>query len=735
VAVADLYAHPRVGALAVVLEDLGAGPVRLDRTVRPIRPKTQIGQLLALLPLRTLAAGRWTAWTMIVSVLASAVLDAAWAPDVPWSVALLTGVLFLVAPVRMGLAALLIRAVLRGIRPGSYLRGGKVHLRLWLAGRIQDELAAVSAAGAPWLQRYARALGADIAPGVDLHSLPPVTGFLSVGAEAAVEPEVDLGGSWIDGDRIHVGRVSVGAGARVGARSMLGPGAHVGAGAAVAPGSLVLGTVPAHQSWSGSPAEPVATRDRDAWTVERPPRGRRWWLGYVASSVLVAALPVLAVVAAGSVVVRAGWAWLPLATLLGYAVLALLVLLTVRLCSLLVVPGQHPTRSARGLAVWTTVRVLDEARTWLFPLYAGALTPLWLRLLGARVGRGVEASTVLLIPALAQVNDHAFLADDTLIGCYELNRGWMRVERVKVGKRAFVGNSGMVSAGRKVRRESLVAVLSAAPGRKKVKAGSSWLGSPPTRLRRAAAEPDGQRTYDPPTRLRVARALMETLRLVPLLLHVLLHLGVALTLLALLRWHVLAVLALGGVVMIAAGVVAALVTWAAKWTIVGRHTPGDHPLWSAFVWRNELADTFTEVLAAPWFASVTQGTVVLNVWLRMLGARIGRGVWCDTYWLPETDLVDLRDGATVNHGCVVQTHLFHDRVLTMDTVTLQAGATLGPNSVILPAATLGRHSTVGPVSLVMRGELVPAQTRWIGNPIGPWDDAAPEDRTDRKVAR
>ena len=733
VAVGDLYAHPTVGGLAAVLEELGAGPARLDRTVRPIRPKTQIGQVLALLPLRTLAAGRWIAWAMLVSVLAGGVLDLAWAPDLPWPVVALTAVLFLVPPVRMGLTALLVRTVLRGVRPGSYPRGGKVHLRLWLADRIQTELAAVSAAGAPWLPRYARALGADIAPGVDLHALPPVTGFLSVGSRAAVEPEVDLGGTWIDGDRIHVGRVRVQAGARVGARSMLGPGADVGPEAEVAPGSLVQGSVPAGEYWSGAPAVRVARRARGAWTDAVPPRGRAWWWGYAAASILVAALPVLSVAAGAWVVLRLGWVWLPLAVLAGYAVLALLVLLVVRVCALAIEPGHHPTRSARGLAVWTTIRVLDEARTWLFPLYAGALTPVWLRLLGARIGRGVEASTVLLIPSLAQVNDHAFLADDTLIGGYELSHGWMRVERVKVGKRAFVGNSGMVSSGRKVPREALVAVLSAAPRRKSVKAGSSYLGSPPTRLRRAAGEAETSRTYAPPLRLKIARGLIETLRLVPLLLHVLLHLGVAVTLLALLRWNVLAAFALGGVVMIAAGVVAALVAWAAKWAIVGRHTVREHPLWSSFVWRNELADSFTEVLAVPWFASVTQGTIVLNVWLRMLGARIGRGVWCDTYWLPETDLVDLRDGATVNHGCVVQTHLFHDRVLSMDTVTLQAGATLGPNSVILPAATLGRHSTVGPLSLVMRGESVPAQTRWIGNPIGPWDDTTddtmPDDTT------
>ena len=51
----------------------------------------------------------------------------------------------------------------------------------------------------------------------------------------------------------------------------------------------------------------------------------------------------------------------------------------------------------------------------------------------------------------------------------------------------------------------------------------------------------------------------------------------------------------------------------------------------------------------------------------------------------------------------------------------------GPNSVILPAGTLGKHATVGPVSLVMRGESVPNRTRWIGNPIEPWVDSATDD--------
>jgi non-ribosomal peptide synthetase-like protein len=733
IAVGDLYEHPSVAGLAAALEEHGGTVVASNRKVVPIRRKTQVGQLLALVPLRSLAAARWCSWLMLGSALLHGQL--AWLPTFPLWLLILTSWFLLVPPGRMTLAAVLARVVLRGVEPGSHPRGGKIHLRIWLAERIQDELAAAGLGGAPWFPFYARLLGARIDKGVDLHTLPPVTGLLTVGPGAAVEPEVDLRGHWIDGDLVHVGALAIGAGARIGARSMLAPGAVVGAGAEVAPGSLVVGEVPDDEFWSGSPAVRVARHARGPWSTDAPPRQALWLVVYAAVSLLLAALPGLAALAGALVLwpavdgsdslgdaVRALLPWLPLAVLVGYAVLAALVLLLVRAFALGLDPGHHPVRSATGVRIWGTVRVLDEARTWLFPLYSSALTPLWLRLLGARIGKGVEASTVLLIPKLTTVNDHAFLADDTLIGGYELGGGWIRVEHVKIGKRAFVGNSGMAAPGRKVPKAGLVAVLSAAPARAVAKAGQSWLGSPPTRLRRTSGDVDASRTYTPPRRLHVLRGLVETCRLVPMLVGALLDATVAVTLLVLLDAGPWQTVAFGGCVLAAAGVVAALVTALAKWLLVRRHRRSEHPLWSGFVWRNELADTFTEVLAARWFASVTQGTPALNLWLRLLGARIGRGVWCDTYWLPETDLIELGDGATVNAGCVVQTHLFHDRVLSMDTVTLKAGATLGPNSVILPAATIGRHATVGPVSLVMRGEGVPSRTRWIGNPIGPWEE-------------
>jgi non-ribosomal peptide synthetase-like protein len=391
----------------------------------------------------------------------------------------------------------------------------------------------------------------------------------------------------------------------------------------------------------------------------------------------------------------------------------------VRLLGVGMVEGYHAVHSRVGWQVWTTERLMGLARIGLYPLYASLATPTWLRLLGAKIGKDVEASTVIALPKMTTVNDGAFLADDTMVGTYELRGGWLHVAPSRVGKQAFLGNSGMTAPGRSVPKRGLIGVLSSTP--RKAKKGSSYLGLPPMPLRRAVEQGDTSRTYHPPRRLKIARGLVELCRVLPLMLSAALAVLVVAGLLAAHAvggWLLAALVA--GPLLVAAGIVAALLASLAKWALVGQLRAVDHPLWSSFVWRGELADMFVELLAVPWLAGPASGTPVLTAWLRTMGAHIGRGVWLESYWLPESDLVHLGDGATVNRGCVVQTHLFHDRIMSMDTVRLDEGATLGPNGIVLPGAGIGARTTVGPGSLVTRGDAVPADTRWLGNPISSW---------------
>ncbi|MGY4980201.1 Pls/PosA family non-ribosomal peptide synthetase [Streptomyces sp. 900105755] len=720
-AVLDIYQQPVLRKLARRLEesvqDDGA-----ERTIAPVPRSAQFVQVLLLLPLFTLLGLRWT---VVLAALGNVLGGYGWLPTAPWWLVGLGALVLFTPPGRIAVAAGGARLLLRGVKPGTHPRGGSVHLRLWAAERLAESAGATTLTGS-WLERYARALGAKIGPEVDLHSLPPVTGLLRVGRGAAVESEVDLSGSWLDGDRLVIGQVRIGAHAVVGTRSMLFPGARVGKRAEVAPGSAVTGQIPTGQRWAGAPAVKLGKAKRN-WPKHRPQRGTHWRVMYGLTGLGLSALPVLSGVAALLVAGRfvapgdglagalrgAAVALVPATLAFGLAY-ALLILVSVRLLSLGLRTGTYPTHSRTGWQAWTVSQLMDRSRETLFPLYAGLVTPVWLRLLGMRIGRGAEVSTVLALPSLTTVGEGAFLADDTLTAPYELGGGYVRIGRAEIGRRAFLGNSGMTAPGRSVPDGGLVGVLSATP--KKAKKGTSYLGLPPVKLPRSAADGDQSRTYEPPVRLLWARALVETCRIVPVLCSVALAGLTVAALCALGAWAPL----LSGPVLLGAGAVAGLVSVLAKWALVGRHRSGEHPLWSSFVWRNELADTFVEVLAVPWLAGSVPGTPVLTAWLRGLGARIGRGVWVESYWLPETDLVTLEDAATVNRGCVLQTHLFHDRILRTDTVVLREGATLGPGGIVLPGSTIGARTTLGPASLVMAAESVPDDTRWLGNPIEAW---------------
>jgi non-ribosomal peptide synthetase-like protein len=733
ITVGDLYDNPRLGRLAQLLDSWDPTAGVVERSVTPTPRRTGWIQAAASLPLATLTGLQWVTWSAVANNVGAWLRpEVDWLIRLDWWIVFVAFVVFITPLGRMTYAALCVRLLLRGVGPGDYPRGGSVHLRLWCAERLVESSGASNISGAPWIIAFARALGATIGRGVDLHSLPPVTGLLTLGDGASVEPEVDLAGWWIDGDIVQIGAIAVKPGATVGSRSTLFPGAIIGRDAIVEPGSGVRGRVRAREQWAGSPAV-RAGKARPGWPAQRPVRRTRWAVVYGISALVLAAIPLvslgagLALVATCvascgrlyDVAVRAA-ALIPAATLVSLLTYAVITAVLVRLLSIGITAGYHPVRSRVGWQVWLTERVLDAARTYLFPLYASLLTPLWFRILGAKVGRNTEISTALVLPKFTTIDDGAFLADDTMVASYELGGGWLHIDEARVGKHAFLGNSGITGPGRRVPKNGLVAVLSAAPG--KAKAGSSWLGSPPVRLRRVAADTDASRTFAPPPRLRVARALIETLRLVP----VMVSFGIGVFVLLGVQYlavhaGVATAAACSGLLLLVAGAAACCIAAAAKWLVVGRIRVSEHPLWSPFVWRNELSDAFVETVAAPWFANAATGTPVLTLWLRLLGAHIGRGVWCETYWLPEADLVTLADGASVQRGCVVQTHLFHDRVMAIDTVELDAGATLGPHCVALPAARIGTSATVGPASLVMRGDAVPAHTRWQGNPIAPWD--------------
>jgi non-ribosomal peptide synthetase-like protein len=728
-AVADVYNHRRLGELAARLDETGEADALTRTPPAPVRSRRGLVQLAGVLVLLGFGAMQW-----LVGILAyNRWQGAGLGPQVGWGWLIAAWVLLVSAPGRAMIVLVARRVLLGRLKPGRYPRRGRLACRLWFVERLAEICRLDRLAGTPWAVRYARICGAEVGAGARLGTLPPVTGLLRIGAGATLEGDVDVHGWWIDGDELVVGELRVGPGARIGTRAVLMPGADIGAGAEVEPGSVVGGHVPAGERWAGSPAryEGPAGTDWPSGAPEPSRRRRRWKFMYGVGLAAINVLPLLAAVP-GVLLLSAlgpgpGTLRFPLAAILASALViaasflvsyALLVAVLVRGVARLLVPGWHSDDGGGAWALWFTEALMAGTRGVLFPLYSSLYTRRWLRLLGLRVGGRTEVSTPVGLNRLATLGETSFLTDDVVFATGRARDGWLQLAPIEVGSRTFIGNSAILRSGTKLGDDSLVGLLSSPPTRSAD--GTSWLGLPALELPRVPERPDPARTTAPPRRLVLARGAIDLVRiLLPSTVSVTLGLLVVFTLESIGRagGSVWVTAAAAPLVLSAASVGAVLVTVALKWLLMGRYRVGEHPLWSPFVWRDEIINTCQEQLAGAWLLNLALGTPLLSIYLRAMGAKVGKDVWFESLNVTEFDLVRLGDGCTVNRGACIETHLFHDRLMRTGPAGLGPGSTLGPGSAVLPDTVLGANCSVGARSFVMRGEQLPAQTRWHGAPV------------------
>jgi non-ribosomal peptide synthetase-like protein len=737
VSIADIYATPTLGPMAAYLEGLEA-PAKNEQTAVATPWWTGLFQLPVIVGLYFITGLKYVTGLAIVSLILFAIASVPWVPNPPLMPVLVAWIVLFSSPSRFLVAVGSARLLTLGIRPGTFPRGGLVHVRLWTAERITAFCSLGAWIGTPFAAWYGRALGCRVGKGVHLDAMPPVTGMAVIGAGASIEHGVDMAGHWIEGGVLHVGRIKIGSNARVGARSTLLCGTTIESGAEVAPGTCVNGCVPAGQLWSGSqmeyagvageswPPAPCPTRTSAGVQLLYPLSVVGLGLVMMISALPALLLLVVAVRSNGSlgetIAVLALWG--PAVVIVSLGLYLFTTAWLVRRLSRRLTPGFHAMTGLAAWAAWLIDSLLTRSLVSAYGIYASLLTPAWMRLLGARVGKHVEISTVETMPHLTTFADRSFLADHSMVSFKRVRQGWLHVGHSSVGEKSFVGNSASVGPDHHVPDHSLIAVLSAAPD--DIPEGSSWFGRPPVELARPVDTSDSSRTYNPARRLLVARGAVESCRILPAIIAGWLSLA-ALYILAstYMQAGLTATILLSGPVLLASAIGSCLVALAAKWILVGRFKSSEHPLWTSFVWRNELADVFSESLAVPGLVGMSIGTPLFNVWLRCTGTKVGRRVWCETRWLPEFDLISLGDGVTVNRGCIIQTHLFHDRIMRLDGISLGSNSTLGPNSIVLPGSSLEAGSTVGGASLVMRAESVPAGGQWAGNPLRRWPPSQP----------
>ena len=727
VAVADVYAHRRLGELANHLDSLAVASRPANTTEIRGQRRWTLVQLAAPLVLVLASSPQWVISILAVDRLTGGHLG----PAVGWGWLVAGWAVFGTAIGRAGLVVLARRALLARLEPGRYPRRSWLMCLLWFVECLADAFRSDRLAGTPFGTVVARLCGHDVGAGARLGTLPPITSLLSIGEGATIEPEVDAHGWWLEGGEVVIGEVRIGAGARVGTRTLLGPGAEIGAGAEVEPGSAVTGSVPAGERWAGSPARRIGQAGAEWPRARAPvPRARRFWkvmygVGVIALSLLplAAAVPgLLLLLLSGAdnsdqgIVIRllVEAPLIAASFLLSYG---LLVALAVRLVGRLLRPGWHPDDGATRWALWFSEALMQASRGALFSIYMSLYIRPWLLLAGVRVGKRTEVSTVVGLNRLTSFGELSFAADDVAFASARFRGGWIRLGEIEIGRATFVGNGAVVPGDSKLGGNGTIGVYTTAP--RTTPDGTSWFGAPAFELPRIPECADASRTVNPPRRLVLARGAVEVVRmLLPVTVSIVLGGLMFGVLQAVAHAYGIGMMALAtGPVMFAGGLGAVAFTVGAKWIIIGRYRRGKHPLWSFFVWRDEIMNSLIEHLAGPWLVNASLGTPLISVYLRAMGAKVGREVWFDSLDTTEFDVIEVGDGAVVNRFCCVQTHLFHDRLMRIGPAKLGAGSTLGPASIVLPDTVIGAGTMVGGRSVVLRGEELPSGTRWHGAPV------------------
>lgn len=157
----------------------------------------------------------------------------------------------------------------------------------------------------------------------------------------------------------------------------------------------------------------------------------------------------------------------------------------------------------------------------------------------------------------------------------------------------------------------------------------------------------------------------------------------------------------------------------AKWLLIGRFTPRRFRVWSLTYFRFWLVKTL--IRSSPLVLFV--GSSLYPLFLRALGARIGRGVTILSRSAPVcTDLLTVGDSALVRKDALISCYHATDGVIETGPVTLGRDAVVSEATVLDVGTRLGDGARLGHASCLHTGQAVPDGEHWHGSPAQPAQD-------------
>lgn len=147
----------------------------------------------------------------------------------------------------------------------------------------------------------------------------------------------------------------------------------------------------------------------------------------------------------------------------------------------------------------------------------------------------------------------------------------------------------------------------------------------------------------------------------------------------------------------------------------GRLQPWRGPQVSAGAMRWYVHATLT-LLPRLSFLEFICPTPYLNLYYRLMGMRIGRGVTINTTAIADPSLIELGPRVTLGGSCSLLAHYAQGGYLVIAPVKIGAGATIGLRAIVMGGVTIGEKAKVLAGSFVLPNTHIPPGETWGGIP-------------------
>ena len=157
----------------------------------------------------------------------------------------------------------------------------------------------------------------------------------------------------------------------------------------------------------------------------------------------------------------------------------------------------------------------------------------------------------------------------------------------------------------------------------------------------------------------------------------------------------------------------------AKWLLIGRWKPEQFPVWSLRYVRFWVVKS---LIRANPLATIFGGSPLYVLYLRALGARIGRGVTILSRTVPVcTDLLEIGAGTVIRKDAFLLCYRAHAGQIQTGPVTVGRDVYIGEKTVLDIGTSMGDGAQLGHASALYCGRAIPPGERWHGSPAQPAD--------------